>query len=51
LTVASALERKTVNFTAEVARANCGASSLADFLETSRDAASQLVANLTAPPS
>ena len=46
LTVASALERKTANFAAEVARGNLRRSSLNDFLETSRDAASQLVANL-----
>jgi PAS domain S-box-containing protein len=46
LTVASALERKTANFAAEVARGNLKRSSLTEFLETSRDAASQLVANL-----
>ena len=46
LTVASALERKTANFTAEVARGELRRSSLTDFLETSRDASSQLVANL-----
>jgi PAS domain S-box-containing protein len=46
LTVASALERKTANFTAEVARGELRRSSLNDFLETSRDASSQLVANL-----
>ncbi|CAN7399191.1 PAS domain S-box protein [Bradyrhizobium sp. LjRoot220] len=46
LTVASALERKTVNFAAEVARGELRRSSLTDFLETSRDASSQLVANL-----
>ena len=46
LTVASALERKTVNFTAEVARGELRRSSLTEFLETSRDASSQLVANL-----
>jgi len=46
LTVASSLERKTALFTAEVARGNLRRSSLNDFLETSRDAASQLVANL-----
>jgi PAS domain S-box-containing protein len=46
LTVASALERKTANFTAEVARGELRRSSLSDFLETSRDASSQLVANL-----
>lgn len=46
LTVASALERKTANFTAEVGRGELRRSSLTDFLETSRDASSQLVANL-----
>jgi PAS domain S-box-containing protein len=46
LTVASALERKAANFTAEVARGDLRRSSLNDFLETSRDASSQLVANL-----
>jgi PAS domain S-box-containing protein len=46
LTVASALERKTANFTAEVGRGELRRSSLNDFLETSRDASSQLVANL-----
>ena len=46
LTVASALERKTANFGAEVARGDLRRSSLNDFLATSRDASSQLVANL-----
>src|SRR6201996_2209762 len=46
LTVASALERKTANFAAEVARGDLRRSSLNDFLNTSRDASSQLVANL-----
>jgi PAS domain S-box-containing protein len=46
LTVASALERKTANFGAEVARGELRRSSLNDFLATSRDASSQLVANL-----
>jgi PAS domain S-box-containing protein len=46
LTVASALERKTANFTEEVARGDLRRSSLNDFLATSRDASSQLVANL-----
>ncbi|WP_213741952.1 PAS domain S-box protein [Bradyrhizobium sp. dw_411] len=46
LTVASSLERKTAMFAGEVARGNLRRSSLNDFLETSRDAASQLVANL-----
>ena len=46
LTVASALERKTAMFAAEVARGDLRRSRLNEFLETSRDAASQLVANL-----
>ena len=46
LTVASSLERKTASFAAEVGRGNLKRSSLNDFLETSRDASSQLVANL-----
>jgi PAS domain S-box-containing protein len=46
LTVASALERKTAMFAAEVARGELRRSSLNDFIETSRDASSQLVANL-----
>ncbi|MET0675752.1 MAG: PAS domain S-box protein, partial [Bradyrhizobium sp.] len=46
LTVASALERKTANFGAEVARGELRRSTLNDFLDTSRDASSQLVANL-----
>ena len=46
LTVASSLERKTALFAGEVARGNLKRSSLNDFLETSRDASSQLVANL-----
>ena len=46
LTVASALERKTAMFAAEVARGDLRRSSLNEFLETSRDASSQLVANL-----
>jgi PAS domain S-box-containing protein len=46
LTVASALERKAANFAAEVERGDLRRSSLNDFIETSRDAASQLVANL-----
>jgi PAS domain S-box-containing protein len=46
LTVASSLERKTALFTAEVARGDLRRSSLNDFLEASRDASSQLVANL-----
>jgi PAS domain S-box-containing protein len=46
LTVASALERKTDLFAAEVARGDLRRSSLNEFLETSRDASSQLVSNL-----
>jgi PAS domain S-box-containing protein len=46
LTVASSLERKTALFASEVGRGNLKRSSLNDFLETSRDASSQLVANL-----
>jgi PAS domain S-box-containing protein len=46
LTVASALERKTSNFAAEVARGELRRSSLNDYLDTSRNASSQLVANL-----
>jgi PAS domain S-box-containing protein len=46
LTVASSLERKTAKFAAEVARGDLRRSSLNEFLETSRDASSQLVANL-----
>jgi PAS domain S-box-containing protein len=46
LTVASALERKTERFGEEVARGELRRSSLNEFLETSRNAAGQLVANL-----
>ena len=46
LTVASSLERKTALFAAEVGRGDLKRSSLHEFLETSRDASSQLVANL-----
>ena len=46
LTVASALERKTAIFTDEVARGDLRRSSLNEFLDTSRSASSQLVANL-----
>jgi PAS domain S-box-containing protein len=46
LTVASSLERKTALFAAEVARGEIRRSSLTDFLDASRDASSQLVANL-----
>jgi PAS domain S-box-containing protein len=46
LTVASALERKTALFGDEVGRGDLRRSSLNDFLDTCRDASSQLVANL-----
>jgi PAS domain S-box-containing protein len=46
LTVASALERKTALFASEVERGDLRRSSLNDYLETSRDASAQLVANL-----
>jgi PAS domain S-box-containing protein len=46
LTVASALERKADLFAGEVARGDLRKSSLNDFIATSRDASSQLVANL-----
>jgi PAS domain S-box-containing protein len=46
LTVASALDRKTAMFTSEVERGDLRRSSLNEFLATSRDASSQLVANL-----
>jgi PAS domain S-box-containing protein len=46
LTVASSLERKTALFAAEVERGDLRRSRLNDFLESSRDASSQLVANL-----
>ncbi len=46
LTVASSLERKTSLFAAEVARGDLRRSSLNEFLASSRDASSQLVANL-----
>jgi PAS domain S-box-containing protein len=46
LTVASALERKTVEIAAEFAQGTLKRSSLTEFLETSREASSQLVANL-----
>jgi PAS domain S-box-containing protein len=47
LTVASSLERKTALFTTEVGRGDLRRSRLNEFLETSRDASSQLVANLS----
>src|SRR6516164_7426265 len=46
LTVASSLERKTALFGAEVSHGALRRSSLNEFLETCRDASSQLVANL-----
>jgi PAS domain S-box-containing protein len=46
LTVASALERKVATFADEVERGNLRRSNLNDFIETSRSASSQLVANL-----
>jgi PAS domain S-box-containing protein len=46
LTVASALERKSVLFADEVGRGDLRRSSLNEFLENTRDASSQLVANL-----
>ena len=46
LTVASSLERKVALFANEVARGDLKRSSLNDFVESNRDAAQQLVANL-----
>lgn len=46
LTVASSLEHKTAMFAREVAQGNLKRSSLNEFLEISREASSQLVANL-----
>jgi PAS domain S-box-containing protein len=46
LTVASSLEHKTAMITAELARGTLKRSTLNDFLEVSRQASSQLVANL-----
>jgi PAS domain S-box-containing protein len=46
LTVASSLERKAAAFASEVAQGNLKRSSLNEFLEISREASSQLVANL-----
>lgn len=46
LTVASALERKVAQFAEVVARGEVRRSTLSEFIETSRDAAQQLVANL-----
>jgi PAS domain S-box-containing protein len=46
LTVASSLERKTAMFAAEVALGNLKRSTLNEFIEISREASSQLVANL-----
>jgi PAS domain S-box-containing protein len=47
LTVASSLERKTAMFAAEVAQGSLKRSSLNEFLRISREASSQLVANLS----
>jgi PAS domain S-box-containing protein len=46
LTVASALERKTAMISTEMAQGTLRRSSLLEFLEISREASSQLVANL-----
>lgn len=46
LTVASSLEQKTAGFTAEVAQGSLKRSRLNAFLEVSREASSQMVANL-----
>ncbi|MDE2332237.1 MAG: PAS domain S-box protein [Bradyrhizobium sp.] len=46
LTVASSLERKAATFTDEVERGDLRRSRLNEFLQASRDASSQLVANL-----
>ena len=46
LTVASSLARRTTEFTAEVAQGSLRRSSLNDFLKVTREASSQLVANL-----
>ncbi|SDP01686.1 PAS domain S-box-containing protein [Afipia sp. GAS231] len=46
LTVASSLERKTAMVAEQLARGNLKRSTLNDFLEVSREASSQLVANL-----
>ena len=46
LTVASSLERKVARFSEEVARGNLRRSSLTEFVDSNRDAAQQLVANL-----
>src|SRR6266699_6170858 len=46
LTVASALERKTALFAVEAVQGNLKRSSLNEFLEISRKASSQLIANL-----
>jgi PAS domain S-box-containing protein len=46
LTVASSLERKVAMFSEEVARGDLRRSSLTEFIESGRSAATQLVANL-----
>jgi len=47
LTVASSLERKAALFTSELTRGDLRRSRLNEFLEASRDASAQLVANLS----
>jgi PAS domain S-box-containing protein len=46
LTVASTLERRSATFATEAARGDIRRSSLNDFLEATRDASAQLIANL-----
>ncbi len=46
LTVASSLQHRSATFAAEVARGDLKRSSLNDFLQTTREASAQLVANL-----
>jgi PAS domain S-box-containing protein len=46
LTVASSLERRTALFASEVAQGNLKRSSLSDFIEGTREASAQLIANL-----
>jgi PAS domain S-box-containing protein len=46
LTVASSLERRTAIFATEVAQGNLKRSSLNDFIEGTREASAQLIANL-----
>jgi PAS domain S-box-containing protein len=47
LTVASSLQHKAANFAAEFAQGNLKRSTLNEFLEVSREASAQLIANLT----